>query len=158
MGITIMKNKPASRIYATVSRILKVRQLLDFDRNKNFLMYLMNALRTLVAPQETNVPESFQQAVVRLNLTDELLQKQKNSLFRLCLLMSFFGFCVFIYTIYLLFMGTWLAAITSLMVMSLSLVLAFRYHFWYFQIMQKKLGCTFKEWLNQSFLRGSNEK
>ena len=96
-----MKNKPASRIYATVSRILKVRQLLDFDRNKNFLMYLMNALRTLVAPQETNVPESFQQAVVRLNLTDELLQKQKNSLFRLCLLMSFFGFCVFIYTIYL---------------------------------------------------------
>ena len=153
-----MKNKPASRVYTTFSKILRIRILLDVDRNKNFFMYMMQSLKKMVSPHETDVPETFQQAVVRLNLTDESLRKQKASLLGLCFLMCFFGLCVFIYAIYLLFLGKWLASLISLVVMSLSYVLAFRYHFWYFQITQKKLGCTFKEWRNQDFLRGSHEK
>ena len=34
----------------------------------------------------------------------------------------------------------------------IALVLAFRYHFWYFQMKQHKLGCTFNEWYRQGLL------
>ena len=53
---------------------------------------------------------------------------------------------IFVYAGYQFFYGSIKAFIVSLVVMLIALVLAFRYHFWYFQIKQRKLGCTFNEW------------
>jgi intracellular multiplication protein IcmV len=47
---------------------------------------------------------------------------------------------------YQLFYGSYQAAIVSFIILWIALVLAFRYHFWYFQIKNRKLGCTVYEW------------
>jgi intracellular multiplication protein IcmV len=46
-------------------------------------------------------------------------------------------------------MGSIKAFIVSLVVTLIALILAYRYHFWYFQMKQRKLGCTFSEWYKQ---------
>ena len=50
------------------------------------------------------------------------------------------------FSLYLLFSGFLLSCLLAIAVSILSLSQAFRYHFWYFQIKHRKLGCTFEEW------------
>ena len=55
---------------------------------------------------------------------------------------------ILMYSVYLFIEGGHKGGIVALVVMFIALVLAFRYHFWYFQIKQRKLGCTIQEWFN----------
>ncbi|HAU1881722.1 TPA: type IV secretion protein IcmV, partial [Legionella pneumophila] len=96
--------------------------------------------------------ESFDEAVKKLKLNEaDLIIKQK-ALFRLSVIMVIAALMLLIYTGYQLFYGSWKATIISLVVVMIALVLAFRYHFWYYQIKQRKLGCTVKEWYRQGLL------
>ncbi len=57
------------------------------------------------------------------------------------------------YTGYLLSHGNWHAALISCVMLLLVLALAFRYHFWWFQIKSRKLGCTLNEWFHCGVMR-----
>ncbi len=45
---------------------------------------------------------------------------------------------IFVYALYHFYAGTFKAAFVSLTVMMVALALAFRYHFWYFQIKSRQ--------------------
>ncbi|MFZ4076399.1 MAG: type IVB secretion system protein IcmV [Legionellaceae bacterium] len=147
------KNKVASKISKTLSRIFKVRYWTDYDRNKNFFMAMLETAKRFLIPVTSETVETFDEARVRLKLTDDMILMQKKSLFRLSLLMACFGCGLFIYAIYQLVCGAFLATLVSLMVMAFAFVLGFRYHFLYFQIEQKKLGCSLHTWFHQGLLR-----
>ncbi|HAT7073822.1 TPA: type IV secretion protein IcmV [Legionella pneumophila] len=147
-----MKKKSGSRIVRVITRIINVRKWVDWDRMKSFTLYLVNGVKRLFVPQEPTHVESFDEAVKKLKLNEaDLIIKQK-ALFRLSVIMVIAAFMLLIYTGYQLFYGSWKATIISLVVVMIALVLAFRYHFWYYQIKQRKLGCTVKEWYRQGLL------
>jgi intracellular multiplication protein IcmV len=62
---------------------------------------------------------------------------------------------LFAYMTYEIYFGYFLGALLSLVVAFLALALAFRYHFWFFQIKQRRLGCSVSEWFNQTVWRRS---
>jgi intracellular multiplication protein IcmV len=97
---------------------------------------------------KTQRVESFNQAVARYQLTEEQVAVIKN---RFYLFSVFFLICslgIFIYAIEGLLNQHIMQGITSLCLVIFLGAKAFRYHFWYFQICQKKLGCTLTDWVN----------
>lgn len=148
----IMKKKSGSRIGKVFNQIINVRSWADWDRMKVFALYLGNGFMRLFVPQEATVTESFEDAMKRLNLNEaDLLAKQK-ALYRLSIVMLVAASAILIYSGYQLFYGSFKATLISLVVLMIALVLAFRYHFWYFQIKNRKLGCTFDEWYKKVIL------
>ena len=91
--------------------------------------------------------ETFDEAVKRFNLTSaDILEREKDYLFYafifLVLAVSLLAFGC-----YLLFVDRSFAGfVLGIAVAALFTSQAFRYHFWYFQMKQRKLGCTFDEW------------
>lgn len=147
-----MKKKSGSRIARVFNRIVNVRKWADWERTKAFTLYLGNGFLRLFVPEKNPGAESFDSAMTRLKISDvDLLLKQK-ALFRLSIVMTSLAGLIFIYSGYQLFFGAFKAAIVSLVVAMIALVLAFRYHFWYFQIKKRKLGCTFNEWFKQGLM------
>ncbi|KTD33365.1 intracellular multiplication protein IcmV [Legionella nautarum] len=147
-----MKKQQGSRIVNVFSRIFNVRSWIDFDRTKSFTLYLVNGFKKMFVPQKNESGETFEEAISRLNISEKELQDRKSALYRLSLLMSVAAILIFGYAVYHMFYGTYRAVIISLVVMLIALALAFRYHFWYFQIKERKLGCTMQEWYRKGLL------
>jgi intracellular multiplication protein IcmV len=147
-----MKKKSGSRIGRVFSRIFNIRTWFDWDRIKSFTLALRNGIKSLFIPQKSDRVESFDSAITKLKLTDAELLLKQNALYRLSIVMTLAAFLILVYTGYQLFYGSYKAVLVSFVVMMIALVLAFRYHFWYFQIKRRKLGCTFEEWFRQGLM------
>ena len=149
-----MKSKSTSRLGQVLKRIINVRSWIDWDRMKSLTLYLWMGIKKLFVPQKAKSTESFDSAMKRLKLTEKDILERQAGLLRLTLLMLFCAVLLFIYTLYLLVTGGFKGSIISSIVMAVALVLAFRYHFWYFQIKKRKLGCSIHEWLQQGLKGG----
>jgi intracellular multiplication protein IcmV len=147
-----MKNKSGSRLGRFFGRIVKPREWGDTSRLMTFTQYIGQLFKTLFIPQKQAGGETFEAATSRLQLTEEALLARQNALYRWSLAMCGCAFLIFIYAIYHLIFGTLHAFILSLVIMCIALTMAFRYHFWFFQLKQRKLGCTLKEWFKQGLL------
>lgn len=110
-----------------------------------FIMVFMPWKRGPAGPAE-----SFEDAAKRLNLTDAVIEQRKKSFFYQTLLYLGLGFTVIIYGVVLAFDQHVMGTVISFIVSCVAFANAFRAHFWYFQTKQRKLGCTFQEWLNGS--------
>ena len=149
-----MKKKSGSRIRRVITNIFNVRYWADWDRMKAYTLYLGTAIKNLFVPQNNEASESFEEAQKRMHISDSAMLVKQKSLFRLSLLMLVIAMLLFAYALYHLILGNFLAFILSLVVMMIAGVLAFRYHFWYFQIKERKLGCTISEWFHQGLMGG----
>ncbi|WP_131783151.1 type IVB secretion system protein IcmV [Legionella gresilensis] len=152
-----MQKKSGSRVGSLFKSIFNVRAWTDFDRLNAFTLYLTNVLRFLFVPQKNKTSSNeasanFEAAMAAMNLTEANLEARKRGLYRLSILMCVIAFGFLCYAIYHMFLGGIIAALISLVLMLVTLALAFRYHFWYYQIKERKLGCTFKEWYRRGFL------
>jgi len=151
--VKFMQKKKSSRTGKLFSRIFNVRQWSDWDRSQSTASYLWERLTLLfVVKDKKENAESFEAAKRRLNISDKQLEERKKSLYLLAWIMAILALAIFIYAIYQLFFGTYQAALISAVLSFVALGLFFRYHFWYFQIKNKKLGCTFSEWFYQGLL------
>lgn len=157
-----MKKKSGSRIVRVFISIINIPYWFDWERTKSFSAFLGSIFRRLfMAEKELEedskdanpaLTESFDSARKELNLSDNDLLIRQKALFRLCFLMSTLALGIFIYSGFHLFAGNFRAALISFIVMMISLALAFRYHFWYYQIKHRKLGCSFDEWFKKGLL------
>lgn len=91
--------------------------------------------------------ESFSEAMDRYSLDEIALKKRYQQLRILFMLTMFLAGILFPYTVYVCLFGHWLNGGVCAALTMLSFALAFRYHFWMYQIAERKLGCTFKDWL-----------
>jgi intracellular multiplication protein IcmV len=147
-----MKIKVAPRIRNVISNVFNVKSWIDFERIKSFTLYLTNGAKTMFVPQKKVAGESFEEAIAKFKVSEEDLYKKQTALYRLSLLMSGAALFIFAYAVYHIFYGNFKAALVSLVLTLLALVFAFRYHFWYFQIKKRKLGCTIKEWYKEGLM------
>ena len=147
-----MKKFSQSKIGNLISKIIDIRCWLDWSRVKAFTLYLANGFSRLFVPQKEAHSESFEEAKTKLNLSDENMLAKQKALFRLSIIMLISAFLILIYAGYQIYYGSIKAFLVSIIVVLIALVLAFRYHFWYYQIKHHRLGCTFNEWLRQGLL------
>jgi len=147
-----MKKTSESRIVKVFTRIINIRDWFDWDRVKAFTIYLANGFRRLFVPQKTTDVESFDEAMKRLGISEQSLLAKQKALFRLAILMLAAAGLMLVYLVYQIFFGSYKAVILSIVVILIAFTLAFRYHFWYFQIKHRKLGCSFIEWFRQGLL------
>ncbi|HVY53022.1 MAG TPA: type IVB secretion system protein IcmV [Gammaproteobacteria bacterium] len=98
-------------------------------------------------PQPVHGPETFEEAMRRLNVNEADLVAISKSYFNYAILFVTLTAIDLTYGIYLLFHHrAFLGLVLALAVSALLLAQAFKYHFWYFQIKNRKLGCTVEEW------------
>jgi intracellular multiplication protein IcmV len=108
--------------------------------------------KELFVVPEPKYIETFSEALIRLNVTEAELEERKKDYFFYALLFLFLAVFSFFFGCYLLVIkGTLAGFLLGVGVTMMFLAQAFRYHFWYFQIIQRKLGCTFDEWKNALF-------
>src|SRR3990167_11146420 len=147
-----MKKPPHSRFRKAFTAAFDLRKWSDLERMKGFTLYLENGIKNLFIPRRQAAKQSFDEALQQYNVNEKDLLKKQNGLLRLSLLMCLVALGFLLYSIYLALFGSWHATVLSAVIMMLALTLAFRYHFWFFQIKQRKLGCTFQEWFQRGFL------
>lgn len=133
------------------SRLMKTifnpRVWMDFEQVKNSTKYLGDGISKLftLEPKVRNI-ESFEETMARLNIDEAKIISKQKSLFRLSILMLVLAFLVFFYAAMHIYLGNFHTAGASIVIFLVMLALAFRYHFWYYQLKVRQLGCTVKEW------------
>ncbi|MDG2348743.1 MAG: hypothetical protein P8L77_04705 [Gammaproteobacteria bacterium] len=91
--------------------------------------------------------ETFEEAVVRLDLSkQDIIDKQK-SFFNAAIVFVICGLCSVAYAISFVFSDKWQGCILASMVSMIFFAHAFQTHFWYTQMRQQRLGLTIREWL-----------
>lgn len=100
--------------------------------------------------KEKGAAETFDEAVARMNLTEADLEERKKMFLMQVFIYLGAGFAVLGYAVWLAFGGYFVEMFLAFLVALLALAYAFRSHFWLFQMKHRKLGCTFKEYLDSS--------
>jgi intracellular multiplication protein IcmV len=97
--------------------------------------------------------ETFEEALQRLNLTEDQLKERMRTCLIMSCLYSFAALCFFIYSIYMI-IHLHLGMILGILITILMAVFAYRESFWYFQMKTRKLGNTFQDWVSFMLKRG----
>ena len=109
---------------------------------------IKSSVGDLMTPEKPKYKETFQEAMIRLDLTEADIQQRKKEFTRLFYMFLLIGVCIIGYAVYMASQGYFGACLISFCLACYALTLAFKWHFWLFQIRNRKLGCTLKEWLN----------
>jgi intracellular multiplication protein IcmV len=138
-------------IKRTVKPFVDVKTWVGYDQAKQNASSIIELFKGLFKKSESPAKETFEEAVQRLGLTEESLEERKKNF----IFLTLFYFCIALgllaYAIYLGFQGSYHGAIACFSIMFIAWAQTFRYHFWLFQLKQRKLGCTFQEWLHATF-------
>jgi len=102
----------------------------------------------IVIPKKASSAETFEEAMQRLELTEEDIADRKKEFTRLFYFFIILAMAIVGYALYLAFAGTLVASLIAFCLALYALTQAFRFHFWLFQLRNRKLGCTIKEWMN----------
>ncbi|OGO97413.1 MAG: hypothetical protein A3F41_05165 [Coxiella sp. RIFCSPHIGHO2_12_FULL_44_14] len=100
--------------------------------------------------------ETFEECLQRLGMDEEALKKRMKTartFVRVCLGLSA---VLLLYSFYLFASHLILSGLVTLILFFLLLAYVFREHFNYFQMKERRLGCTFKEWFNSLWKQGSS--
>lgn len=125
-----------------------------YDQLKQSARSIGRNIKDLFVPKKPDKTETFEEAMKRLNLTEADLIARQNEFKRLTIIFSILGFIILGYTFYLIWERAFWGGIASFGLTMLVFSYSFRYHFWLFQIRQRKLGCTLREWLDSGFMGG----
>ena len=103
--------------------------------------------------------ETFEEAKLRYNLSEKDLAIRAKNFKRLAIFFFVLAVGVFLYGLYHTFwLFNFLAGIACFGIACGLLGFFIKYHFWYFQIKQRKLGFTLKEWFEYGILGKSKHK
>ena len=141
-----------SGIGKATGKAFNVRAWVDYDRVKESSRGLSRMIKSLFVPKRAQQSETFEQAVQRLNLTEQDIKAKQRELYWLSMLMFAITLGVLGYFIYHITNLHIFGAVVSIAAMAVSTSMAVRYHFYYFQTKQRKLGCSLKQWFTQGLL------
>lgn len=125
----------------------KVNKWIGYDQIKSSTKNIFQVGQSLVTPEHADYQETFEQALQRLNITEEQLKQRLREFTVLLIVYILIAVAVFSYSIYIAIKyKNLMGFIMGFGVTIFALVNAFKYHFWIYQIKHRKLGCTLKEW------------
>lgn len=109
-------------------------------------------LGELITPKQAKHQETFEAALYRLRITEADLEERRQQLVWLFWLFSLITLGILGYSAYLWSQLYVRGGLVSLVVAIFAATLAFKQHFWLYQIKQRRLGCSWQEWLNYGLL------
>ena len=125
----------------------KVTKWLGTDQIKDSTKSVVDVGRDLFVPQQADFPETFEEALKRLNITVEELEQRRREFTCLMIFYLIIALLILCYGIYIVsYYKNYMGFVMCFAVTIFALTHAFRYHFWIYQIKNKKLGCSLKEW------------
>lgn len=140
------KIKPVRSFFKS---FVDVKRWISYDELSNNVKVTASMARRLFSHDTRQIqPETFEESVIRLNLSEEQLINKKNVFLYTAVIYSIFTIAFFIYFIYLIVHMSLYAAAFDLILMSFMSVMAYREHVWYIQIQKRKLGLRFNDWLD----------
>jgi len=136
-----------------------VKTWVGYDNLKNSTKNLAALFKMVFKkPQKVTLQESFAEAVERLNLTEQDLQRMmKNFLIHSYIYLSALSASL-IYMLYLVWHAHWYAGFFMLIIATIFCLKAAEANFHHFQIKQRKLDCTFKQWLMDASIQSEENK
>lgn len=138
------KRRPIRKFFKS---FINVRRWIFFDEVKSYGAFVVGLAKNVFFPQKKeHIKETFEEAVVRLNLTEQDLSNKRKYFFRSSVIYMFLGLALNCYAIYLFFDSHHIVATVVVILGLLMFVYSYRESFWLMQISRRKLGCTFGEW------------
>lgn len=95
-------------------------------------------------------PETFEQAMKRFGIDEQGLAERKKMFGIQIVVYIITGILILIYAVFLAKAHAFVGMLIAVLVGILAFAYAFRSHFWLFQLKQRRLGCTFQEWLSST--------
>lgn len=126
----------------------RVDKWMSWDYISDTTGRLKNTVDDLITPEKPKYKETFSEAMIRLNLTEEDLQQRKKEFSRLFYFFLLISLAIIGYAVYLASNHHFGGCLISFCLACYTLSQAFKWNFWLFQIRNRKLGCSVKEWLN----------
>lgn len=142
------------KIFRAIGRIIfpirNVKRAVGIPELKTSIANTRGAAIEIFKPQKKQVviKETFEQALVRLQLTEPMIQQRRKSLIITISVYALLAVSFFVYAFYLLFAGVVLGAFISFVLTFTAVGFVFRDHFWYVQMTCRRLGMSFKDWAN----------
>ncbi|MES2998771.1 MAG: type IVB secretion system protein IcmV [Pseudomonadota bacterium] len=137
--------------FVDVPKWIGYRQLVKTNRS------LYSFAKKFFIPEQANTQESFQVALDRLKLSEADLCRRMKAFTRLMWIWILLFLISIAYSIHLLFENSLRGFFPCLGVTVIILTQIFRYHFWIFQIKQRRLGCGFRDWLTAQLTMGKKK-
>lgn len=117
----------------------------DLKSGANLITSLSGSFFDSMHPQQVK-HEQFEQTIKDQGLTEQQVQQAKDNYFRNAVMFLVLGVIFAINSIYLLSQYMLLPSVVSFSITIMTFIFSLKSHFWYFQIKNRKLGCTLKEW------------
>jgi intracellular multiplication protein IcmV len=141
--------------------LTNVREFVNFNELKNDARVIKTAITDVFKPADTRqkIDETFEEAMQRLNLTENDIQKQAKFFLYYSVFYMAFALAFIIYAVYLFLLLKILASVTTLVLGIFLATYALKENFMYMQIKKRKLNCTFKDWFSFIFsIRGKKHE
>lgn len=136
--------------FAVVGNVAKscvdVKSWISYDTVVSGGKAFSNSFKALSTPRKATFQETFEEAVKRLDLSEEALQVIAKRFLYQSYFFLLTAAVTAVYMLHLLWKGALFPGFISLLILMLFLTRAFETHFYHFQIEHRKLGCTIKEW------------
>lgn len=149
------EKKPPGRFRRSASwafkSFLNVKAWVGFDEIKQTFGTITGSLKHLFIPQQAKFHETFEEAKARLGLSEADLKQKEQDFLRLAIILFLISLTILFYAAYFAWNGFFAAFTLTFSVCLIALGHAFRYHFWFFQVRSRKLGCSIRDWYESSF-------
>lgn len=150
MGIWSGTKKVASHLVN-----VRVDKWVGYNELKNTSNYILFIMTSLIKPKQTKVKESFEEATQRLQLSTDDVARQAIQFQRWTVIFIGLALGLLGYAVYLFQQGNIMGMIMTLALMLYASYQAFHFNFWLYQMKEQRLGCTFKEWLFDTFRKNA---
>ncbi len=101
---------------------------------------------SITTPEQKS--EQFEQAVQDQGLTEADIEQAKKNYLRNAIILLAVGLLFSLNSVYLIYQKLLLQSLVSFAVTIMIFVFSLKSHFWFFQIKNRKLGCSLREWYN----------
>jgi intracellular multiplication protein IcmV len=132
---------------------IRVDKWIGYKNIKSSFSHTRYSIKSLFTIEKKKRTESFDEAIQRLQLTEDTLQQRRREFFYLSLSFSLITSTLFAYFLYSLLNQYYIAALISFLFSIFMGLQGFRFVFWHYQIRTRRLGCSFKECLSNLFTK-----
>jgi len=130
---------------------LNIFQWSNYTNIAHMTSQLVRFSNTIFIIHPSRSTANFSEVVTQFHLTENDLIRRAQYFGKLISFWLFVFGVVCLYALYLIIKGVWLGVLSTVILAIMILCQVFRYHFWLFQLKQRRLGCSFDEWF-QAFL------
>lgn len=140
--------KNTTKSFFTKGLHFRIDKWMSIDTIQDTTYRLKQIVVDLAVPKKATRSETFDEAMDRLGLNEDDLAQRKKEWTQLYISFLIIGLTIIGYGAFMLFKGhPWVTLISAFLCMY-AFGQAFRFHFWLFQLKNRRLGCSVKEWWN----------